>query len=141
VLTKTRQPELSRYRTTRDRAANVRVFRLTAEVLHAMETGVSSHPNGEWSAKCRAWGQAAVRGRGKGGPRSSPPWRGSAQFAWQLPGQDGRPRTPPARGGAPFSREVNPPPPACAGNDPSRSPAAAPARESGYGRSTWPETT
>jgi hypothetical protein len=33
VLTKTKQPELCRYWTTRDRAANVRLFRLAAEML------------------------------------------------------------------------------------------------------------
>jgi hypothetical protein len=32
VLTKTKQPELHRYWTTRDRAANVRLYRLAAEV-------------------------------------------------------------------------------------------------------------
>ena len=40
VLTKTKQPELCRYWTTRDRAANVRLFRLAAEVLQAIEAGV-----------------------------------------------------------------------------------------------------
>ena len=40
VLTKTKQPELHRYWTTRDRAANVRRFRLTAEVLRAIEARV-----------------------------------------------------------------------------------------------------
>jgi RecB family exonuclease len=44
VLTKTKQPELHRYWTTRDRAANRRLFRLVAEVLHAIEAGVF-HPN------------------------------------------------------------------------------------------------
>ena len=43
VLTKTKQPELHRYWTTRDRVANVRLFRLVAEVLGAIEAGVS-HP-------------------------------------------------------------------------------------------------
>jgi hypothetical protein len=33
VLTKTKQPELHRYWTTRDRAANVRLYRLAAEIL------------------------------------------------------------------------------------------------------------
>ena len=37
VLTKTKQPELHRYWTSRDRAANVRRFRLAAEVLRAIE--------------------------------------------------------------------------------------------------------
>jgi hypothetical protein len=44
VLAKTKQPELCRYWTTRDRAANVRLFRLAAEVLQAIEAGVF-HPN------------------------------------------------------------------------------------------------
>jgi PD-(D/E)XK nuclease superfamily len=35
VLTKTKQPELYRYWTQRDRAANLRLLRLAAEVLHA----------------------------------------------------------------------------------------------------------
>jgi len=35
VLTKTKQPELHRYWTTRDRAANVRLFRLMSKVLGA----------------------------------------------------------------------------------------------------------
>lgn len=38
--TKTTQPALHRYRTTRDRAATVGLFRLTAEVLGAIEAGV-----------------------------------------------------------------------------------------------------
>ena len=37
VLTKTRQPELHRYWTARDRAANVRLFRLASEMLRAIE--------------------------------------------------------------------------------------------------------
>jgi hypothetical protein len=40
VLTTTRQPELHRYWTTRDRAANVRLYRLAAEILTAVEAGV-----------------------------------------------------------------------------------------------------
>ena len=62
VLTKTRVPELHRYWTTRDRAANVRLFRLAAEVLRAIEAGVF-HPNPGWQckecpfkSKCWAWG-------------------------------------------------------------------------------------
>jgi hypothetical protein len=47
VLTKTKQPELHRYWATRDRAANRRLFRLVAEVLHAIEAGVF-HPNPSW---------------------------------------------------------------------------------------------
>jgi hypothetical protein len=40
---KTRVPELHRYWTTPDRAAILRLFRLVAEVLGAIETGVF-HP-------------------------------------------------------------------------------------------------
>ncbi len=61
VLTKTKQPELCRYWTTRDRAANVRLFRLAAEVLRAIEAGVF-HPIVGWQCKecafrsrCWAW--------------------------------------------------------------------------------------
>ena len=61
VLTKTKQPELCRYWTTRDRAANVRLFRLAAEVLRAIEAGVF-HPVVGWQckdcvfrSKCWAW--------------------------------------------------------------------------------------
>jgi putative RecB family exonuclease len=36
VLTKTKEPELVRYRTTRDRAANLRLFRLADEVTRAV---------------------------------------------------------------------------------------------------------
>jgi CRISPR/Cas system-associated exonuclease Cas4 (RecB family) len=62
VLTKTKSPELYRYWTTRDRAANRRLFRLVAEVLHAIEAAVF-HPNPGWACKdcpfrsrCWAWG-------------------------------------------------------------------------------------
>jgi len=61
VLTKTRQPELHHYWTTRDRAANVRLFRLVSEVVAAIEAGVF-HPNVGWQckdcvfrSKCWAW--------------------------------------------------------------------------------------
>ena len=61
VLTKTKQPELHRYWTTRDRAANVRLFRMAAEVLSAIEAG-AFHPvvGGQckecpFRSKCRAW--------------------------------------------------------------------------------------
>jgi putative RecB family exonuclease len=61
VLTKTKQPELHRYWTQRDRAANVRLFHLAAEVLHAIEMGVFV-PNPGWQCKdcpfqtrCWAW--------------------------------------------------------------------------------------
>ena len=40
VLTKTKQSELHRYWTTRDRAANVRLYRLAAEILAAVDAGV-----------------------------------------------------------------------------------------------------
>ena len=61
VLTKTKQPELCRHWTQRDRAASVRLFRLVAEVLHAIESAVF-HPNPGWQCKdcpfrsqCWAW--------------------------------------------------------------------------------------
>ena len=61
VLTKTTQPELHRYRTARDRAANVRLFRLASEVLRAIEAEVFP-PNVGWQcrdcqfrSKCWAW--------------------------------------------------------------------------------------
>ena len=44
VLTKTKRPELHRYWTRRDRAANRRLLRLVGEVLHAIEAEVF-HPN------------------------------------------------------------------------------------------------
>jgi hypothetical protein len=40
VLTKTKQPELHRYWTTRDRGATRRLFRLPAEILAAVDAGV-----------------------------------------------------------------------------------------------------
>ena len=42
VLTKTKQPELHRYWTTRDRAANLRLFRLAAEILPRSRRGCST---------------------------------------------------------------------------------------------------
>jgi putative RecB family exonuclease len=61
VLTKTRQPELHRYWTQRDRAATRRLFRLAAEVLRAIERG-AFHPVPGWHCKdcpfrtrCWAW--------------------------------------------------------------------------------------
>ncbi len=61
VLTKTKQPELHRYWTQRDRAANVRLFHLAAEILHAIEMGVYV-PNPGWQCRdchhqsqCWAW--------------------------------------------------------------------------------------
>ena len=50
VLTKTKEPELHRYWTSRDRAANVRLFRLVSEVLGAIEAGVF-HPIVGWQCK------------------------------------------------------------------------------------------
>jgi hypothetical protein len=62
VLTKTRQLELHRYWTTRDRAANVRLFRLAAEVLAAVEAS-GFPPRVGWPcqdcpvrSRCWAWG-------------------------------------------------------------------------------------
>jgi putative RecB family exonuclease len=64
VLTKTRQPELHRYWTRRDRAASVRLFHLVAEVLSAVQAGVFV-PNPGWQCRdcpyrdrCWAWGGA-----------------------------------------------------------------------------------
>jgi putative RecB family exonuclease len=61
VLTKTKEPELHRYSTTRDLGANRRLFRLASEVIHAVETGVFP-PNPRWQCKecqyrsqCWAW--------------------------------------------------------------------------------------
>jgi hypothetical protein len=62
VLTKTKSPELHRYWTTRDRAANIRLYRLAAEILQAIETGVFP-PRVGWPcgdcpvrSRCWAWG-------------------------------------------------------------------------------------
>ena len=62
VLTKTKQPELHRYWTTRDSAANVRLYRLAAEVLAAVDAGVFP-PRVGWHcqdcpvrSRCWAWG-------------------------------------------------------------------------------------
>jgi hypothetical protein len=53
---------LHRYWPTRDRAANVRLFRLASEVLSAIEAG-AFYPNAGWQctecpfrSRCRAWG-------------------------------------------------------------------------------------
>jgi hypothetical protein len=61
ALTKTKQPELRRYWTQRDRAAT-RLFRLVAGVLRAIETGIF-HAIPGWHCKdcpfrsrCWAWG-------------------------------------------------------------------------------------
>jgi CRISPR/Cas system-associated exonuclease Cas4 (RecB family) len=50
VLTKIKQPELHRYWTQRDRAANIRLFHVAAEILHAIELGVFV-PNPGWQCK------------------------------------------------------------------------------------------
>ena len=62
VLTKTKQPELHRYWTTRDRAANVRLYHLAAEILAAVDAGVFP-PRVGWHCqdcpvrtRCWAWG-------------------------------------------------------------------------------------
>jgi hypothetical protein len=63
VLTKTKQPELRREWTTRDRAANWRLFRPVAEVLRAIEAGVF-HPNPRWACKdCPFRSRCCVRAR------------------------------------------------------------------------------
>ena len=67
VLTKTKQPELCRYWTTRDRAANVRLFRLAAEILQAIEAGGSTSTRG---GRARTVSSAASAGRG--GKRARP---------------------------------------------------------------------
>jgi hypothetical protein len=61
VLTKTKQPELHRYWTTRDRAANVRLYRLAAEVLSAVEADVFP-PRVGWTAGTAQSGAGAGRG-------------------------------------------------------------------------------
>ena len=58
VLTKTKQPELCRYWTTRDRAANVRLFRLAAEVLQAIASSAASAGRG---GRCEAPGEGDER--------------------------------------------------------------------------------
>ena len=62
VLTKTKQPELHRYWTARDRSANVRLYRLAAEILGALKAGVFP-PRVGWHSQdcsvrsqCWAWG-------------------------------------------------------------------------------------
>jgi putative RecB family exonuclease len=63
VLTKNKEPQLHRYWTTRDRAANLRLFRLVAEILHAIAAG-AFHPVVGWhcqtcpyQSQCWAWGK------------------------------------------------------------------------------------
>jgi hypothetical protein len=58
VLTKTKQPELCRYWTTRDRAANVWLFRLAAEVLQAIASSGASAGRG---ARCETPGECDER--------------------------------------------------------------------------------
>jgi hypothetical protein len=62
VLTKTNAPELHLDWTTRDRAANVRLYRLAAEILTAVDAGVFPSRVG-WPcqdcpvrSRCWAWG-------------------------------------------------------------------------------------
>ena len=61
VLSKTRVPELHRYWTLPDRAANLRLFRLASEIVRAIEREVFV-PNPEWQcrdcqfrSRCWAW--------------------------------------------------------------------------------------
>jgi len=61
VLTKTKPPELHRNWTTRDRAANVRLYRLATEILAAVDVGAFS-PRVGWHcqdcpvrSRCWAW--------------------------------------------------------------------------------------
>ena len=62
VLTKTKQPELHRYWTTRDRSANLRLFRLVSEILHAIwrpSPGRGLALSGQdcpYRSRCWAWG-------------------------------------------------------------------------------------
>jgi hypothetical protein len=53
VVTKTTQPELHRYWTTRDRAGNCRLVRLVAEVLAAVEASVLPPRVGWQCTDCR----------------------------------------------------------------------------------------
>lgn len=62
VLTKTKEPELHRCWTTRDRPANVRLYRLAAEILAAVGAGIFP-PRIGWHrqdclvrSRCWAWG-------------------------------------------------------------------------------------
>src|SRR5439155_8539342 len=70
VLTKTRQPELHRYWTTRDRAANVRLFRLMSEVLAASRPARSIRSSGGSARSVRS-GASAGRGGRRGGSGST----------------------------------------------------------------------
>jgi hypothetical protein len=59
VLTKTKQPELHRYWTTRDRAVNVRLYRLATEILAAVDVDAFSPRVGWHCQDCpvrsRSW--------------------------------------------------------------------------------------
>jgi hypothetical protein len=59
VLTKTKQPELCRYWTQRDRGASVRLFHLAAEVLRACScrtrAGSAGTARSGGGAGCWAW--------------------------------------------------------------------------------------
>jgi hypothetical protein len=61
LLTKTKQPELHRYWTTRDRAANIRLYRQAADILAAVDAGMFP-PRVGWHgqdcpvrSRCWAW--------------------------------------------------------------------------------------
>ena len=68
VLTKTKQPEFHRYWTTRNRAANVRLYRLAAEILAAVDAGVFPPA---WAGTARTARSGA--GAGRGGEWASDP--------------------------------------------------------------------
>jgi len=68
VLTKTKQPELHRYWTTRDRAANVRFYRLAAEVLAAVEVSVFPRASAGTARTARSGAGAGRGGDSRLGP-------------------------------------------------------------------------
>ena len=79
VLTKTKQPKLHRYWTTRDRAANLRLFRLVAEILHAIDVS-AFHPVVGWhcqtypyQSRCWVWSEPRCRGLATDGNVVTPP--------------------------------------------------------------------
>jgi Holliday junction resolvase-like predicted endonuclease len=77
VLTKTKTPELHRYWTTRDRAANVRLYRLAAEILAASRRACSR----------RGWGGTARTARcGAGAGRGGSRRPGPAARCYAFPG-------------------------------------------------------
>ena len=61
VLTKTKQVELHRYWTTRDRAANRRLYRLASEIVRAIQAEVFVRNPGwqcrdcQFRSRCWAW--------------------------------------------------------------------------------------